>query len=409
MYADGVERRQFIQALAAGAPLLFGAGRETDLSTPFASAAMQDVWDRVREQFIIPRDRIYLNTGTLGVQPRAVIHAVTDATYKVAQSLPPGVNWQAIKEATAALLDCDADGLAFPRNTTEAMNFVAQGIDYRPGDHIVTTSHEHIGGLSCWQLVAARYNLQLTQVLLPPDPRDPEQIFQQIKNALTPRTRVVSVSHVNFTTGFIMPVRDIAALCRERGIISVIDGAHPPGLMPVSIRQIGLDFYASSPHKWLLAPQGTGLLWIAPEWRTRLWPGVASGDWDRKEIGAHRFNHLGTIDESRYAGYQAALAFHLLLEPSRVYARIEELRQHLFGLLEPLPDVQLVTPREQSAGMVSFRPTRMTALELQRKLAEHNVRTRVIGEYDYGFMRLSPHIYNSMSELERVAQLIAQA
>jgi selenocysteine lyase/cysteine desulfurase len=385
--------------MAAGTPLLL------DGQLPFADA--QDPWERVRDLFLIPRDRIYLNVGTLGAQPRSVVHAVIDATRRVAESVPVGIQWDPIKQATARLIDCDADGLAFPRNTTEAMNFIANGLEYRAGDHIVTTNHEHIGGLCCWQLVAARHQLQLTQVALPPTPSDPQQAFDAIRAALTPRTRVVSVSHVNFTTGFTMPVREIVQLCRERGIISVVDGAHPPGLMPMSVREINPDFYAGSPHKWLLAPQGVGLLWLNTEWRTRLWPSVASGDWDKQELGAQRFNHLGTMDDSRYAGLQAAYAFYDLLGPDRIYARIEQLRQHLFTRLSAIPNIQLATPRTHSAGMLSFRLPHISSLDLQKKLAAHNIRTRVIGEYDYGWMRLSAHVYNTLAELDRVVEMIA--
>lgn len=369
-----------------------------------------DPWAAVRGHFVIPADRIYLNVGTLGAQPRAVINAVVDATRRTAESFPPGVSWDMLEQATARLLDCDPSGLAFPRNTTEAMNFVANGIDYRAGDHIITTNHEHIGGLSCWQLVAARRELELTQIDIGAAPADPGFVIDRIRGAITERTRVISISHVNFTTGFVMPVEQIVALCRERGIISVIDGAHPPGLMPVSIRSLDPDFYASSPHKWLLAPQGTGLLYMRAEWRSKLWPTIASGDWDNTNLGARRFNHLGTLDESRHAGLQAALAFYELVGPERAYRRIEELRQHLIQRLQTIRGIQIVTPTSgPAAGMVSFRLPHITSLELQKKLAQHNVRTRVISEYGYGYMRLSPHIYNSTDELDRVVDLVRVA
>ena len=399
MYAHGVKRRQFMQALAASTPLLFDA----------ELLAGQDPWDRVRDLFLIPRNRIYLNVGTLGAQPRTVVHAVEDATRKVAESLPPGVPWEAIKQKTAALIDCDAAGLVFPRNTTEAMNFIANGLEYRAGDHIVTTNHEHIGGLCCWELVAARFKLQLTQVDIGMVPQEPQEVFERIRRAVTPQTRVVSVSHVNFTTGFLMPVREIVELCRQRGIISVIDGAHPPGLIPMSVRHLNPDFYAGSPHKWLLAPQGTGLLWMAEEWRTKLWPSVASGDWNNKTLGAHRFNHLGTLDESRFAGLLAALEFFELVGPSRIYARIEQLRHALLSGLADIRGIQIATPFSQSAGMISFKHPRLASLELQKKLGERNVRTRVISEYNYGWMRLSPHIYNTIDEIGRVIDMIGSA
>jgi isopenicillin-N epimerase len=398
MYAERVERRQFLQSMAATAPLFLSG--DIDLRA-------QDPWSRLREHFLIPRDRIYLNVGTLGVQPRTVVHAVIDSTRKVAESLPAAVNWETLKQATARIIDSDTDGLAFPRNTTEAMNFIANGLDYRAGDHILTTNHEHIGGLCCWQLVAARRNLLLTQVDISAAPKDPQQVFEKIRDAVTPRTRVISISHVNFTTGFVMPVDEIVKLCRSRGIISVIDGAHPPGLMPMSIKQLNPDFYAGSPHKWLLAPQGTGLLWMGEEWRTKLWPTIASGEWNQTELGAHRFNHLGTMDESRLAGLQAALDFYQLVGPERIYARIGFLHDYLMDALKRVRGIRLMTPdAPHSAGMVAFKLDGVSSLDLQKRLADRNVRVRVIGEYDYGYMRFAPHIYNSVEEIDLVMRIL---
>jgi isopenicillin-N epimerase len=393
-------RREFLHTVGAGAAL-----------TPLLhTAARPDEWSAVRSHFLIPPERSFLNVGTLGAQPAVVVDAVMEATRKTAESTPPGVKWEELKAAFAALLDCDAEGFVFPRNTTEAMNFIANGLELSAGDQIITTNHEHVGGLCCWQLVAKRHNLELTQVDITAAPQDPDAVFDQLTAAVTARTRVVSVSHLNFSTGFIMPVQRLSRWCREHGVIFVVDGAHPPGLMRASIRAIDPDFYASSPHKWLLAPQGSGLLYIRSDWRTRLWPTLASGGWDDMEMGAQRFNHLGTIDESRFAGLQAALAFHNQLGPDRVYARIEALRQHLMQALAASRRVHIVSPRDtRGAGMVSFTVDGIEAAELQKKLGEHNIRTRVIGEYNYGYMRLSPHVYTSFAELERVAALIAAA
>ncbi len=397
-----VKRREFLQTMSA-------TGASAFLPLPALPVHNTD-WSQVRKQFLMPADRSYLNVGTLGVQPRPVVAAVIDATRRTAESFPPGVKWQEIQAALGALLDCDADGLVFPRNTTEAMNFVANGLELAAGDHVVTTNHEHIGGLCCWQLIARRRNVALTQVDITAAPADPERVFQQVTAAVTARTKVISVSHVNFTTGFIMPVRVLARWCRERGISFVIDGAHPPGLMRFSMRDIDADCYASSPHKWLLAPQGTGLLYLRKEWRTRLWPTLASGDWDKLELGAQRFNHLGTLDESRLAGLHAALAFHNALGPDRVYARIEELRQRIIARLSENPRVHIVSPNDnRGAGMVSFKLDGMASLELQKRLGAKNIRTRVIGEYDYGYMRLSPHVYTSFEEIDRVCETIAEA
>jgi isopenicillin-N epimerase len=401
-HAAMLSRREFVASAAS----LAWTARLTRLQ---AELSVQDPWDRARAEFLIPADRIYLNIGTLGPQPRVVVDAVVEHTRRVAMSLPPALDWDALKKETAAILNCDPAGLVFPRNTTEGMNYVANGLELNNGDEIVTTTHEHVGGLCCWQLIAKRRGLTLKQVELR-DPTSPQHAFDAITAALSPRTRVVSVSHVNFTNGLVMPVRELIQHCRPRGIIVVVDGAHPPGLMGVDLNALDADFYASSPHKWLFAAQGTGMLYLRDEWRSKLWPTIASGGWDDLALSAHRLNHLGTIDESRLVGLLAAIRLHQALGPQRVYARIRELRRHLIDRLAQNPRVRLksVADDRAFAGMVSFTVDGISALDLQNKLGERNVRTRVIGEYNYGWMRLSASIYNTFEQLDRVAEMIRQ-
>jgi len=417
---DGLlSRRGFVAGL--GATLAWAQDLSAFADRLNAVRAGQDRWPIVREAFLIPKDRIYLNVGTLGAQPRAVVSAVIEHTRAVAETFPPAPAWDTLKESLGALLNVDGAGFVFPRNTTEAMSFVANGLELSAGDEILTTNHEHIGGLCCWQLVARRYGLALRQLPLPDPPGDAEQVVDLFRRAFTPRTRVVSVSHVNFTNGLVMPIREIASLCRSRGIVSVIDGAHPPGLMRFDLSAALPDFYASSPHKWLLAPQGTGLLWMGEEWRTRLWPTLASGGWDDLSLGAHRFNHMGTFDESRLAGFLAALRFHEAIGPEAIELRIRELRRRILDGLSGISGVHVMSPHgdEHAAGMVAFRMASLAALELQSRLSEITappgtplagqrlrIRTRVVSEYGLGWMRLSPHIYNSMEEIDTVSAVV---
>jgi isopenicillin-N epimerase len=403
-----VRRRDFLTA--AGGALAWPARLDAVAGDIADAGGAGDDWDVVRAAFMLPDDRIYLNVATLGVQPRVVVDAVMEHTRRVAMSYPPALDWAGLKARVGRLLNADPEALVFPRNTTEAMNFVANGLELEPGDEVVTTLHEHIGGLCCWELLGARRGVVLRQVPLPAPARSAAELIQPILDAVTPRTRVVSVSHVLFTNGTVMPVQEIAAFCSQRGIVCVVDGAHPPGMMPVDVDGMGADFYASSPHKWLCAPQGTGLLWMAERWRTALWPTLASGGWNDVTLGAHRFNHLGTFDESRLAGLDAALRFHEAVGAARVYARIQELRRYLLDGLHALPRARIMTPDSDAlgAGMVAFALDGVPALELQRVLAERaNVRSRVVSEYDYGWLRLSPHIYNSRAELDRVLELLS--
>ena len=366
-------------------------------------------WAFVKDQFLIPRDRIYLNNGTLGPSPAVVVDAVAEHARRVASTFPPGVDWDDLKSSVGAFLGADPEGLVFPRNTTEAMSFVAQGLDLEPGDEILTSDHEHIGGLCPWQLVARRGNLSLRTFSLPVPPESSAALLGVIEEAISGITRVLSLSHVTFTTGTRLPVEEVARICRDRKIIFVVDGAHPPGMVRMDLSSWRPDFYASSPHKWLLAPQGSGLLYLEGEWRTRLWPTLASGGWDDLALGAQRLNHLGTFDESRMAGLIAAVEFLNALGMTRVEARIRYLRKRLEGDLRAMPGVRVTSPEQEelSTGMVSFAMEGVDSLALQRHLARvAAVRTRVISEYDYGWMRLSTHIYNQPGELDRFVDLL---
>jgi selenocysteine lyase/cysteine desulfurase len=366
-------------------------------------------WAFVRGQFLIPEGRIYLNNGTLGPSPRVVVDAVNEHTRRVAATFPPGVAWDDLKQAMGRLLDADPEGFVFPRNTTEAMSFVANGLDLRPGDEVLTTDHEHVGGLKPWELVCTRHHARLRTFGLPVPAETSESLLETVIGALGPDTRVLALSHVTFTTGARLPVHAIAAECARRGIVFAIDGAHPPGMLRVSLRETGGDFYGSSPHKWLLAPQGTGLLYLAERWRTELWPTLASGGWDDPTLGAHRFNHLGSFDESRLVGLLAAAQFFEAIGIDRAEARVLELRDRLAAGLREIPDVTVVSSdaRDVASGMVSFELAGVESATLQGHLARTaNIRTRVIGEYGYGWMRLSTHIYNLPAEVDRALEEI---
>ena len=377
---------------------------------PGGAPTDESFWGLVRAQFLIPPDRIYLNNGTLGPSPYVVVDAVTEHIRRVAMTYPPGVAWDDLKQSLSSLLGGDADGFVFPRNTTEAMNFVAHGLELEPGDEVLTTDHEHIGGLEPWKLVTARQGLSLHVMSLPVPARSADDLLRAVWSGVTDRTRVMSVSHLTFTTGTILPIRELANRCAERGIVLVVDGAHPPGMIQLDLAALGGDFYASSPHKWLLAPQGTGLLYLSEGWRERLWPTLASGGWDDLSLGAHRFNHMGTMDESRLAGLLAASEFFLAIGMDRVEARVRYLQGLLQDGLASIAGVALATPADNSmrAAIVSFRMEGVESLALQGHLSRtEQIRTRVIGEYDYGWMRLSTHIYNGPDDIERTLELLS--
>lgn len=405
-----IGRRGFLGAVGSAA-LAWPSTIEGLARTLEAGGASDDeeFWQFVRRQFSIPHDRIYLNNGTLGPTPRPVVDAVAEHTRRVAQTFPPPVAWDELKAALGELLDGDPEGFVFPRNTTEAMNFVANGLDLEPGDEVLTSDHEHIGGLKPWELATTRRGASLRIFSLPVPTPSSDELLGHVVGALRPETRILAISHVTFTTGARLPIARIARVCVERGILLAVDGAHPPGMLRVSLRELGGDFYGSSPHKWMLAPQGTGLLYLAQRWRTELWPTLASGGWDDLDAGAQRLNHMGTMDGSRLTGLLSSVRFLQAIGMQRIEDRVFELRNRVSTGLHTMPGVEVVTSDEAevASGMVSFRMEGVESLALQAHLGRvARIRTRVIGEYDYGWMRLSTHIYNLPADVDRALEEI---
>ncbi len=394
-----ISRRDLV-ALAALLPG-FGALPRAAIArpAPLPPGAAPD-WDAIADQFVT--DGIHLNTGTYGSCPlpvlEATIHHLRAFERMIGQEHP---DMDALHAGLEAFLGAWPGSVAIVRNATEAMNIVANGIDLGPGDEVLTTTHEHIGGRCCWELQAARRGAVLRTFDPPLDPVDDAELVEAWRRAITPRTRVLSISHVLFTTGLIQPAAALVRLARELGIVSVIDGAHPPGMMALDLRAIDADYYASSPHKWLLAPKGTGLLVTHPDRLAGTWPLVASGDWQAED--RRRFEHAGTLNESLFAGLAAALAFQQAIGREAIEARVRGLATALFERLAAAPRVRLVSPRSAAhrSAMVSFTMDGTSAEELQRTLGRARIRTRRIAEHGYEYLRLSTHLNVRDGDLDR--------
>lgn len=381
-------------------------------AAPAAPFSNTEVWWRdLRNQFYLA-DGLFFNTGTFGASPRPVVDAtIAHLTAFETVFHQQGVDGAKLFRALGALVGSPPENLALTRNTTESMNVVARGIDLGPADTIVSTSHEHVGGISCWQLVAQRYGATLVTFTPPLDPASPQELVDAWVAASPPGTKVWSISHVLFSTGLIQPVQLLAAEAKRRGIITVIDGAHPPGMLQLDLTALGIDFYASSPHKWLLAPKGSGFLYIAPAWIDRLWPLCASGGWDDLSIKGMRFDHVGTRNDSITAGMQAALDFNAVIGQANIERRIRGLATLLDAKLRTIPKIRMVSPSrpEFRSALVSFTMDGKATPDVARRLWELGpVRVRQVGEYGYNYLRLSTHIYNGPDQIERVVEMLGR-
>jgi isopenicillin-N epimerase len=258
-------------------------------------------WTEVRKLFLIPDDEVYLNNGTVGSSPVPVLRAVFEGyrdSERLAQADPEDypiwgyAAWNQFRDPLAEFIGCKRDELALVRNATEANSFIANGLDLKAGDEVVITDQEHPGGEHPWNLRAKRYGIVVKKVTLPRPVPDNVTVLNLFNDSITPRTRVFFFSHITTVTGVVLPVKELAALARSKGILSAVDGAHVPGMMKLDVHELGCDLYSASPHKWLQSPKGTGFLYVRDEVIDRVWNTIATEGWDDTKIRAERFQQL---------------------------------------------------------------------------------------------------------------------
>ncbi len=410
-------RRSAVAAAVFGLPLA-AAERVFAKDAPLPPRELFDsdperYWAELRRQWLLAPDRINLNCGSVGCTPLPVLRAVIDHLLSAEAYREPGYPWfgyeensrlRALRDVMAAFVGCHRDELALTRNATEGNNVVCNGLDLKPGDEVLLTDQEHPGGRCCWEQKAARFGVKLNFVKLPRPPESAEQIVDLFRKALTPRTRVVAFSHVTTVTGLILPAKEICKLAREHGALSHIDGAHGVGQIPLHMHDLGCDFYAASPHKWLCAPKGTGILYVREELQEKLWVHTAAAGWRDHKQKAYRFSNLGTSNLSVMVGLKAALDFYHAVGPERIFARIHALGKRVRDRITGHKQLRLANASADTfhAGLISFEPTQG---DLKKVIAECNSRhIRIVS--DPRRIRVATHVFTQPGEIQTFLEAV---
>jgi isopenicillin-N epimerase len=344
-----VNRRDFLSASAAATSALpclaASAAALTQPPSLLPPAALYEkdeeaYWAGVRRQFLIPSDEVYLNNGTVGSSPWPVLKAVFDAytdTERLAQEDPEDYPiwgygpWNEFRDPLAQFIGCTRDEIALVRNATEANNYIANGVDLEAGDEVLMSDQEHPGGEQPWNLRAKRYGIVVKKVVLPKPVPSAAAVLNLFNDAITSRTRIIFVSHITTVTGVVLPVKELCALARSRGILSAVDGAHVTGMMNLNVREIGCDMYSSSPHKWLQAPKGSGFFYVRDEVIDRLWNTLATEGWDEAKLRAERFQRIGTSNVPALAGMRAAVHLAQQIGMERIERRHRALADYILA------------------------------------------------------------------------------
>ena len=391
------DRRHFLATLA-GAPALL-TGRAGSLA-------------KSSDDFLFSPGLVYLQTGSLGPTPRTVIDRALGAWRELEQN-PVLYGYGAfetameeVRETAAAFLGSRKDEIVLTSSTTEGMNWVAQGLGLVAGDRVLTTDQEHPGGRVCWDYVARKHGVLIDTVPLPPDEHDAQAILDAFARRITARTRALSFSHVLSSTGLRMPVRELSDLARRRGCLSVVDGAQAVGGIDVNVKALRCHVYATSGHKWLLGPTGTGLLYLSEEIGAAVDPIALQGGRAAYSESSGVRNIPGLVGLGEAMKYVAAVG------KIAVEAHNLALRDRLYEALREVPKVRVVSPPPgplASPLLTYVLPEEVKGRALYERLLEnHRVVVKVVPSNWLNGHRISTHLFNTERDLEALVSALKQ-
>ena len=404
--ATDATRRQFfggiasVSALAAAAP---PAARGAD--------AGKGYWQQVRELFAFREERVPMNAANLCPSPETVAETVTELTRSIDVdcSFQNRARFESDRETTRTLvagqLGAEADEIALVRNTSEANNIINNGLDLKAGDEVVIWDQNHPTNNVAWAVRAQRRGFTVRSVSVPPNPSGPDDLIRPFRQALTPKTRVLALTHASNVSGILLPVRELCMMARRAGAHVHVDGAQTWGAVRVDLHELGCDSYAASSHKWFCGPKEVGLLYTRRERVRDIWPNIVAPGWgsaaDTELVGARKFESMGQRDDAALSALGEAARFQASIGAERVEVRVRELASLLKQSLSSI-GARLVTPADAalSAGVCIMQ----VASEHRQTLLDAMYADFGIAGSTSGGFRLCPHIYNTREHVERAVE-----
>ncbi|HEY6219103.1 MAG TPA: aminotransferase class V-fold PLP-dependent enzyme [Gemmatimonadaceae bacterium] len=414
--------RQVVPAAAVGVAALKRDWLERTLS---ASAAVADrpaaevaadegYWREIQQAFTLDRTIINLNNGYTCPSPR-VVHEALKRYLDVSNQAPIHFMWnqlepnvEQVRRKLAAEVGCDPEELAITRNASEGLQIAQLGLDLKAGDHIVTTDQDYGRMLDTWDQRVRRDHIEVTKISFPVPTRNISELTDRLTRAITPRTKVIHVCHITNLTGQLFPVREIARMARQRGILTIVDGAHAFAHFPFKMSDLECDFYGCSLHKWLLAPVGTGFLYVRRENIAKLWPLTPANANKTNDI--RKFEEIGTHPAANHNAIAEALVFHQAIGVERKSARLRYLNERWATRVEKLPGVKILNSREpnQAWGLYNVSVGMDPSKAYDFLWSKYRIITASIKRTDYQGLRVTPNVYTTLDEVDTFAGAIEQ-
>jgi isopenicillin-N epimerase len=408
----GVLGTAAITLKANGLEHVLAASAAVEGQSPAEVARNEDYWREIQQAFALDRTIINLNTGNHCSHPRVVADAVK--RYLDMQNMAPvhyagliNRNLEPVRRGLAAEFGCHPEELAITRNASESLQILQNGIDLEPGDEVITTEQDYPRMLTTWDQRVRRDKIALTRVQFPV-PTTQQDLFERIEKAITPRTKVLHFCHITNLTGQLFPVQQICRMARARGIRTIVDGAHAGAQFPFKLHELECDSYGVSLHKWLLAPFGTGILFVKRDQIAKFWPLQAAPA--RSDTDIRKFEEIGTAPAATRAAIAEALAFHQAIGGERKAARLYYLTMRWATPLGQLPRIQMhssLKPDQTwglaTVGIQGLEPSKISTFLWDR------YRIIVAGisgsqppgpRFDYQGIRVTPNIYTTVQEID---------
>ncbi len=422
-----IDRRSFLTSAGKGLGLmglssamvasLFkdvkAAGKLISHLSPIDVAMDEDFWAAIQQSFSVTRGIVNLNNGGVSPSPRIVTEAFVrytwqqeDATaYTMWQILEP--QSETIRTGLAEVFGCSPEEIAITRNASESLEILLMGMDFKPGDEILTTTQDYPRMLTTLKQRGLREGLKLNLIKIPIAPKDVNDIAAAFEKAITTKTKLILISHQINLTGQITPVRKVCEMARARGVETIVDGAHSFAQFDFKRDDLQCDYYGTSLHKWLYAPKGTGMLYVRKEKIPKVWALMASEDKNKNDI--RKFEEIGTHSAAMRLAIGEAVLFHNAIGGKRKEARLRYLSRYWMNNLKANPKVGFNTSFDdtQSCAIANFKIDGVDPVQIGSYLmAKHKIFTTPIVHREFTGIRITPNVYTTLWELDRFCEVV---
>lgn len=409
------QRRSFIKQLVGGTLATisltsFDNIKRSEISRTSPPYNDERYWEMVRKQFTISPHLTMVNAANLCPSP----YFIQDQVIAETKNLGRDVSFQYREGYTqkrdkmlstlAEFIGAAIEEVTVTRNTSEGNSFIVNGLDLKKGDEVILWDQNHPTNGIAWEHRAKRYGFTVKKISVPAAPASEDELVLAFTNAITTKTKLISFSHISNTSGIALPAKQICNIASASKIMTLVDGAQSFGMMDVNVKELGCDFYTASTHKWLMGPLENGVLYIKKETVSRVWPTLIGAGWKEGTTTVdEKFSSPGQRNEATLVALNEILEFHNALGKKNIEERVRKITSYLKTTLQSkIPNLKFISPMapELSAGIVIVEITGKPSKTIFQKLYELNG----IACAGTGGIRFSPHIYNSMEDMDKVVK-----